>query len=282
MKTVFGNSELVHVWAAQKQDTGRTCTNSMFFSDGTIYSYGHHFPIARHHNGVVLFTTRTYSKSTAKHIALVRYACSHLNRIHVDSVFGTAEENALTANKEIENLLKKAATARANRVSYLNQAHSVLDNLQKLHTLLNEGTSAGPYLRAITDKLAHLDLNEVLVSVKQQRAEEKEKAKAKAARLLIDQTDRVEKWLNGTGHHYPQNLPVALRIKDGNVETSKGAKVSVGSARVLLSMIDKNADIVGHVVDGYTVISKNKVLKIGCHDIPLSEVERLKTLIREV
>jgi hypothetical protein len=51
----------------------------MYFADGTIYSYGSHFPIAKHvtdKNGYhcVLFTTRSYSNTTAKHMSLVSYA----------------------------------------------------------------------------------------------------------------------------------------------------------------------------------------------------------------
>lgn len=45
---------------------------SFFFRGDTIYSYGQHFPIARHVTGTrgraaVLFTTRDYSKTTSKH-----------------------------------------------------------------------------------------------------------------------------------------------------------------------------------------------------------------------
>jgi len=52
-------------------------TKHMFIEGKTIYSYGHHFPIAtRTGKGTYLFTTRGYSSTTAHHKGLVRRALS--------------------------------------------------------------------------------------------------------------------------------------------------------------------------------------------------------------
>lgn len=54
---------------------------NMFHEDGVIYSYGRHFPIARHvtvsGEDAVLFTTDSSSVSTAKHMSIVRSAIPH-------------------------------------------------------------------------------------------------------------------------------------------------------------------------------------------------------------
>lgn len=76
-KQVFDTDEIAHLWAHKAQDSARNAQGNFYFSGDTIYSYGSHFPIARHtvsahgkHKGqsAVLCTTKTYSNTTAKHI----------------------------------------------------------------------------------------------------------------------------------------------------------------------------------------------------------------------
>jgi hypothetical protein len=78
-------SEVAHYWANQIQEEGES--SSMFFRGNTIYSYGHHFPIAKHctnsrGENYVLFTLRGYSNRTSKHISYVRSACNHLEIVY--------------------------------------------------------------------------------------------------------------------------------------------------------------------------------------------------------
>jgi hypothetical protein len=82
MKQVFNTNEVAHIWANQKQDAGRNANNNLYFKHQTIYSYGAHFPIATIHGDKVLFTLRTYSNTTAKHISKVRQAVSHKEFIY--------------------------------------------------------------------------------------------------------------------------------------------------------------------------------------------------------
>jgi hypothetical protein len=84
-KHIFDRFELAHVWLRQSQDEGHVAGSRLYFNGGTIYSYGAHFPIAKIFkapNGeeVILFTTQTYSKTTASHIATVRSACNTSHR----------------------------------------------------------------------------------------------------------------------------------------------------------------------------------------------------------
>src|SRR5574343_1611889 len=72
----FGNRQLAHVWAQQRQDSGR---GSHFFFDGpSIYSYGRHFEIARFikrkGRRAVLFQAGGYSKTTSRHQSFTRAA----------------------------------------------------------------------------------------------------------------------------------------------------------------------------------------------------------------
>jgi hypothetical protein len=90
MKHVFNGkerSQIAHLWMNKKQDHARDSRESFYFRGDTIYSYGSHFPIARHVRNsrgedAVLMTTDTYSNTTAKHISMVRSAL-HGTVIHV-------------------------------------------------------------------------------------------------------------------------------------------------------------------------------------------------------
>ena len=47
-KHVFDTGEIPHLWAHRTQDEARNRQGNLYFTGDTIYSYGSHFPIARH------------------------------------------------------------------------------------------------------------------------------------------------------------------------------------------------------------------------------------------
>ena len=47
-KHVFDTGEIPHLWAHRTQDEARNRQGNLYFTGNTIYSYGSHFPIARH------------------------------------------------------------------------------------------------------------------------------------------------------------------------------------------------------------------------------------------
>lgn len=90
MRRVFPSVEVCHLWAHQTQSDARNSTGSVFFEGPTIYSYGHHFPMARIYmrgfqkrdkgpvQRLVLMNCAKHSVTTAKHQFYVRRAVSHL------------------------------------------------------------------------------------------------------------------------------------------------------------------------------------------------------------
>ena len=77
---VFPTDEIAHLWAHKTQADARNSAGNFYFHGDTIYSYGNHFPIARHvtsksgRKRAILFTNRTYSNTTSKHLGMVRRA----------------------------------------------------------------------------------------------------------------------------------------------------------------------------------------------------------------
>jgi len=72
MKRVFSNwGEVVHVWAQQNQDEGRS--SNCYFEGATIYSYGRHYPLAtfvtnKRGQKLVVVNGEGYSKTTCEQI----------------------------------------------------------------------------------------------------------------------------------------------------------------------------------------------------------------------
>lgn len=98
----------------------------------TIYSYGYHFPIARHAktaNGTpcILLTTEGYSVSTSKHITYVQRALpSGVLVFKVKNVLATTKahhkENYEAMKKTMIRSLESAARARKHVEMWLNSA----------------------------------------------------------------------------------------------------------------------------------------------------------------
>lgn len=90
MNNKMNNKQVAQAWASQERASGRG--SNLYFESGVIYSYGKHFPIARIVPGpdepVVLFTTKSYSAITARHILLASIASLHMKRLYVDDVMG--------------------------------------------------------------------------------------------------------------------------------------------------------------------------------------------------
>lgn len=86
-KQVFPSDEIPHLWAHQSQQSARNAGGRIYFEGDTIFSYGSHFPMARHVTATgdrttgagkgargVLFNSATYSVTTSHHQTMVRRA----------------------------------------------------------------------------------------------------------------------------------------------------------------------------------------------------------------
>jgi hypothetical protein len=302
MKTVFTSNEITHVWAQQSQESGRTNGGgSIYFRDKEIYSYGSHFCMARIiGDGKVLITNRGYSVSTAKHLNLVRNAVNHLQRVYV----AYPEDKTLKRNLEdfrrtIANLLSdlnnprkrpetkervrgELAAVVGNIAAYLAAVGKTEKDVKK--ELGNEYKTFAAFRDAATNEQAR---GELAVKLEKER-------KAREARDLKERRERnkksaaaLELWKNGgnvNAYQYNWNdLPVILRAiptdetEKEYVQTSHGAVVPYKAAKLLYALIQAGKDIKGHEIGGYTVISLNGVLTIGCHKIERAEIERFAT-----
>ena len=270
MKKVFSsNSELAHAWANQLQDEGRA--SSIFFYGPVIYSYGYHYEIARfieglHGQKVCFVNSNGYSNTTAKHTNHVWEAipdgvnCFKVpfpnNKISLEVL----PEVVTKITAMIQDKLQKQIKARTDFRFFIdardlfNDVNTICD----LFGLPSVDFSAFPLWDQAEDKSNLL------------RATQGEREEQKKQKEIEKEKENLSKWLTGDFNGYFYNLPVHFRLTNGGAEiqTTKGAKVSIEAAKILYNKIKSGLNCRGEKIDGFTVLENNSdTIKIGCHVI---------------
>lgn len=285
MKKVFSsNSELAHVWANQLQSEGRA--SSMFFYGPVIYSYGHHYEIARFieaPNGqkVCFVNANGYSNSTAKHTAHVwaaipdgiptfkvpfatgsTYSYNRVHHVDVQSLPGIVAAMLV----ECKNLLHDQLKAR----TYFGSFYSAAQKFEDIISICN--------LFDIPVPARPENWEAARIKAENLRATQGERQRAKEQKELEKAKELLAKWLQHEYNGQLYNVPVHLRVsRDGRlIETTKGAKVDIQAALRLLAKLRNNEDVKGEKIDGFTVIENGPdAVKIGCHTIAWPVINEL-------
>jgi len=269
MKHVFSDiSTIAHIWANKTQDSARNSGN-FYFEGDTIYSYGHHFPIAKHiefdGTSAVLFTERTYSNTTAKHISVVRQACRHLNIIYCYRPDATHDENFEWWATQAEKVVAHLKNARKPEI-YLQELRRIEDTVNKYVLFFN--LFIPPVLLQLFS-ISNKEQYKKYLAEKQELIEKQEREREIAAQKAFKKS--LQRWLHGEGHRLYENPGQDyLRIsKDGDyVETSQAVKVPMSIAKKTWELIKNNKLNVGDTILGYRVNEIGETINIGCHTFP--------------
>ena len=262
MKHSFNsNSQLAHQFATVGNDPqtyGKSA--SMFFNNGAVYSYGHHFCIAKFLDfRTVLFTTRGYSNTTAKHINLTRQALSHKNLIFCPNPIDQADSFARWTN-EAKNLINKLSKA-TKPAKYLGELSYLSEQVATYcETLQISGPAELLDLFKITTKE---ESRELIRKAEQERKakEEKEQAERKAKAK-----EELQKFLNGELSRLYNRPKFDLLRNDGeNIRTSQGLDIPTQAAVKLWEAIKSNQLTEGSKFLQYSVDKVDKFISIGCH-----------------
>lgn len=101
---VFSNEMVAHVWAQQRQDSGRSNNGQFYFQGRKLYSYGSHFLVGYVvAPGAVFLNSDGYSPTTGKHKGEASHATSHYSeRFHVPGLTQFADYlDAITAHRRV-------------------------------------------------------------------------------------------------------------------------------------------------------------------------------------
>lgn len=309
MKKVFDNSELPHVFARDTQIEGRNSGGSMFFEDGTFYSYGRHFAIAKRvMPGVYLFTTRSYSPTTARHISRVRQALRGSRLVYCTDPSNSVASNVLDLRGDVESAYLRAASVKypdgrgkgqiarisAEIVGYIEQARALIALQHELSTLTDDKTCAPmdtPAWCAASDNV--LLAAQAFAAQKAKDDQARDKAREAARKVELSKARAALKdWVSDNTMQIPAGayqLPVVCRILgDGILQTSHGARVPVAaikSARLWALITGKRpADYPDMMIGDYkgVKIDAKGDMSIGCHNFAFAELRRIAAIIGEV
>jgi hypothetical protein len=294
-KRLKDHREVCHYWANKVQSQG-ACGN-IFFEGDTIYSYGHHFPMARFTGKetaggkeIVLVTTDTYSSTTSGHMSLVRQSIPP--SVHVIDVPDVAppinhEKNLKSFQPRIDKVVDELRRCRQG-VSYrLNQIHRLSLDAQIYAERIMDRSALG--LIALPDDFQSIVNKAYEREQRKSEIDEKKRAAMRAAREererleMLNIGEKIEAWRAGKSVSLPWSLPVMLRL-DGNgqtVETSKGARVPLKDAERLYWFARQYAGMSYQSSEPFKIgvysldrIDADGTVHAGCHTISPEEINR--------
>lgn len=297
-KRVHRPDMVAHLWAHQSQGEARNAQGNFYFVGDTIYSYGTHFPIAKHverkGRRAVLFTALDSSTTTSRHKRIVEMACSHLRVIRIYGNFSLAPREQFDCFiGRYKALAEKYTKARGRKPVILEEIRGLIEDANDYAEIFGlKSRLAAP--DNIEDVIAECE------RVGRQEANRKQREKRRARR---EAEKRLQEWMNGgkaLSYSFTlHNLPVRLRIVGDRVETSRGATVSLGGAKRVYKALKRlrdrgeeyrknNTEPLGprnaaeqpisfgsFAVDSFDA---NGTVKVGCHVIEWSEIERVAKL----
>jgi len=295
---VFPSCEIPHLWMHQVQDEARNSNGTLYFSGPTIYSYGSHFPIARHvenrqGNKAILFTTATYSVTTSGHCSAVRSAIPSGIQVFMVPSIGTSWGGDASHRQNLESYVTRATealekAARAHREysisGYYRSAIATRDEAIKYARFFGLKAPKFPKFPAKhkLDNLRH-----ELTALAAQRAAETRKREEEAQRRRIKEAKaQIERFRAGDPNtRTVYGVPPMLRIVGDEVQTSLGVSFPVEHARLGLRAVRKVRETGeayrrnGHSIHlGHYVIDRiepNGTVYAGCHVVSWEEIERL-------
>jgi hypothetical protein len=270
MKKVNSPQDTAHLFATQSQIEAYTPTRNLYFYDKSIYSYGSHFCIAKFiDEKTLLFTERTYSNTTAKHISVVSHATSHIDKIYCSNPNGSHVDNFNVWLNIAEQLTQKLSRANKPEI-YISQLQQI-ENKAKIYAnyfniAIPETLQSVLKVTTKAEILTYLENKKELIKAEKLR---KEKA------LKKEHATNLKKWRNFEIFRlYQRDGFDYLRKNNEQFETSQGVKIPL---EIGLRLYKNLANIKpGDKFLDYTVneITKN-YMAIGCHKITFKEINNV-------
>jgi hypothetical protein len=276
---------VAHLWAHKSQDFARNPGHNFYFHGDTIYSYGSHFPVARHvenkRSRAVLFTTRSYSSTTAGHKCMVEGACRHLTVFHV------ADVNSAEPRKQFAEY-RAAYMALVGKYAKARQRKP--EHLAALRDLVEEANRYAAFFGLRARLTLPDDLTGMIAECQAIEKRDRERKQREERKRERESQERLQKWVDGQIDYCPSTYgqPIRLRIAGDELQTSRGARVplvhAVKAFRVLKRLHDKGQ---AYQRNGHTIhlghfaldsLDTDGNVTAGCHTVQWAEITRVAAL----
>jgi len=297
MKTVYSNREIPHLWAHKTQDSARNANGSFFFRNGIIFSYGEHFPIAKHVTGRkgqpgVLFTSKSYSNTTARHCSRVRGAIPPELPVFVvsDVLSKPTREDLLNFETDAATHYNKAQRARSDwsRRFHAKGAAALLKTAAAFAAFYGWKYTP-PALADIGPELAKRTKAEQ-ARQKREQAKAEKAAEAAKQKAIAEEKEAIDAFLSRTrAEVFHRYLNPVLRIDGNEVLTSRGATAPLDHVRKAWAFLKPRIEAgtpwqsnghtlhVGNFQIDYLTVEGE--LKAGCHIFDKTELLRFGAIL---
>lgn len=250
------NYDIAHAFA-YGATSERSC--NMFIEDDCIYSYGHHFCIAKRvGKGTVLVTTRTYSVSTTAHTSYVKQATGHYDHIYCYDLLASHEQNQRSYLEDIQHILPSLAKARKPE-KWIHEIQVISEHAKKYCEFFD--------IKMDKDLAMFVQSEDLNKTNEAYEAELLRKAERERRKRMKEMKEQLEKWHNFEGSDYISNLDYQeLRCNARRIETTMGVKIPYDIAREFYEKLKAGAIKVGDKLFYYAVRRMDsKEIAIGCH-----------------
>lgn len=255
------NYDIAHEFAYGATE-GHTGNGNMYISGDCIYSYGSHFCIAeRVSSDTVLMTTRSYSRSTAKHISCVEGATRHMNKVYCYDPAASHSDNQEHFLSDIKELLPKLATARKPE-AYIHEIQIICERASKYCEFF--GIKMEKELKKFVSSKDLNKTNEKYLHELQLKAKREERA------IMKELREALMKWHNFETNVAPCGLDfeeLRLNVNNKNrIETTMRVEIPFELGREFYEKIKSGELKVGDQLLYYRVGKVDeKVIHVGCH-----------------
>lgn len=281
MKRVFSSHyQVLHLWANQSQSDAR-CKN-VFYEGDTVYSYGTHYVLGKlaQVNGqtVALINSEKYSVTTAKHQRDAWDAVAHLPRIRSSSPDNqnVNQEILLSLTKTQEELIDALMSVFSRRSFWSTRINDVTP-----WVIQNELSDYNRMCDVLKLKNMRIDIPTEFKKLMQEHAKLSMRRKTDPeylAKKLRKAEAEITAWRYGGAltTRVRELFPQLIRVRDDQVETSRGALVPLEEAKKLWKKI-----VFGNVKKGEKIGSfsldtaNNQFIKVGCHTISFKEAQQV-------
>lgn len=293
-KVLKNHNEVAHFWANKVQSEGKA--SNMFFESGIIYSYGYHFPIAKHiKKDVILFTSDNYSVSTSQHKSIVRQSIPH-NKIvltipKIDSGKYSSLDLSIEDHKknikyyisEIKNNVGKSNRSRKYKEHYLNAVSSLITELKQYLKIFRIKSKLPNKLKNAVNIALRFNLSYYSEIIKAEQQQQKKAEKIRKAEQKKKFFKKLKEWRNGEINNLPYYEKQYLRINKDNIQTSLNVNIELETFKKYYAILKRGKSLIGEKISHYRVNKQDdKLLIIGCHKIELAEIHSIAEQIKGI
>ncbi len=282
LKKTFGtHQEVCHVWISQSQPTGKA--GYFRFSGKVLYCNGR--PLARIYGEKTILINPNIVENCLMREKISKAIPKGYKVFEVPAISPlNHQKNKFSFMKNIRTSYGIFWVARENKKNcqWYNNVR-----INELRAYVRHFNLKMPSLKGLS--LNTVKANSDLKQFHQKRSDkaydQAHLANKRLDYILTENSDLEQDWINGktdlTSIHDPlvgdirPFIGVRLRRVGKQIETTLGAFVPIKKAKLLYEAIKAGKSVAGFKIGYYTVDCMNGSLKIGCHEIARSEIDRL-------